>query len=55
MKYLLVFVLDFSLLGMLYVRGKGGSHISFTLGALHIMTYMGRHRPKGYLFQGLGI
>ena len=50
MKYLVVFVLDFSLLGMLHVRGKGGSHISFTWGVLPIMAYMGRPRPKGTSF-----
>lgn len=52
MKCLLVFVLDFSLLGMLHVRGKGGSHIGFTWGVLHIMTYTGRLRPKGVLLSG---
>ena len=46
----MVFVLDFSLLGMLHVRGKGGSHISFTWGVLPIMAYMGRPRPKGVPF-----
>ena len=52
MKYLVIFVLDFSLLGMLHVRGKGGSHISFTWGVLPIMAYMGRPRPKGVPFSG---
>ena len=52
MKYLMVFVLDFSLPGMLHVRGKGGSHISFTWAVLPIMAYMGRPRPKGVPFSG---
>ena len=48
----MVVVLDFSLPGMLHVRGKGGSNISFTLGVLHIVAYMGRPRPKGVPFSG---
>ena len=34
------------------MRRKGGSHISFTWGILHIMTYTGRPRPKRVPFSG---
>ena len=47
----MVVVLDFSLPGMLHVRGKGGSNISFTLGVLHIMAYMAAPPERGTFFR----
>ena len=34
------------------MRGKGGSHISFTRGVPPIKAYTGRPRPKGVPFSG---
>ena len=34
------------------MRGKGGSHISFTRGVSPIMAYTVRPRPKGVPFSG---
>ena len=34
------------------MRGKGGSHISFTRGVPPIKAYTGRPRPKGAPFSG---
>ena len=34
------------------MRGKGGSHISFTRGVPPIMAYTVRPRPKGVPFSG---
>ena len=51
MKYLLVFVLDFSLLGMLH-EGKRRFLYQFYPGGTPIMAYTGRPRPKGVPFSG---